>query len=146
MPTRDQVFLNSFGSPPPTISISDSNVNLGLVGSPYPDVAASLSPVNNPYQIGISVELQKAYTPPTDQGRRGSIASRRTMMYDPRNSPSRSQKVENYTDPIQVFAASNVWQTPSGRNSKGERLRQPSTKTASPFTNLPIRTRMPWDL
>lgn len=91
-------------------------------------------------------EVAKAnFLAPSNQGHRAAIDSRQSMMFDPRNSPSRSQFSEGYTDAIQVFAASNTWQI-AGATSKGVRARQPSTKFVSPFSSLPIPTRMPWDL
>lgn len=59
-----------------------------------------------------------------------------------RNSPSRSQYSEGYTPPFQYFASSNSWQTPAGRESRGRRARQPSTKFASPKALIP--TQVPW--
>lgn len=97
---------------------------------------------------GMSVEVAKAnFIAPTTQGHRAAIASRGSMMYDPRNSPSRSQFQEGYTAPIQMFAASNTYNTPNGPTvQSGQRAKQPSTKFVSPFSNLPIPVRMPWDL
>lgn len=61
--------------------------------------------------------------------------------------PSRSQFSEGYTIPLQVFAASNTWQL-AGPNdvNNGVRAKQPNQKYVSPFSSLPIPTRMPWDL
>lgn len=93
-----------------------------------------------------TVEVAKAnFIHPTTQGRRASLASRQTQMYDPRNSPSRSQFSERYTDALQVFASSNTWQI-AGQTSKGTRAKQPSIKFVSPFSSMPIPIRMPWDL
>lgn len=64
----------------------------------------------------------------------------------PDQAPSRSQKSEGYTAPIQVFASSNTWQI-AGQTSVGVRQSQPRTnKFVSPFSYAPIPTRMPWDL
>jgi len=91
-------------------------------------------------------EVAKAnFINPSNQGHRAAIDNRQTMMYDPRNSPSRSQFSEGYTQAIQVFASSNTWQI-AGQTSKGTRASQPSTKFVSPFSSLPIPIRMPWDL
>lgn len=61
--------------------------------------------------------------------------------------PSRSQFSEGYTQPIQVFAASNTWQLAGPNdNNNGVRPKQPNQKYVSPFSSLPIPTRMPWDL
>ncbi len=139
--TRDQVFLQSFGTPPPTIDPHK-------VVNPYPSVAIAQAAQGVPnYYIPLNPEIWKSYVAyPTNQGQRAAIAQRQSMMFDPRNSPSRSQFVENYTDPIQTFVAGNTWETPSGLSSKGERMRQPSTRAVSPFASVPIPTRMPWDL
>jgi hypothetical protein len=91
-------------------------------------------------------EVAKAnFLAPSNQGHRAALDSRQSMMYDPRNNPSRSQMSEGYTQPIQQFAASNTWQI-AGQTSVGQRAKQPSTKFVSPFSSLPIPTRMPWDL
>lgn len=146
--TRDQAFLRSFGSPPPTIRPDVGQSHIGHVGLPYEAYMKATHGISSSIAyIPMNPEIAKSYViHPTNQGQRGAIASRQSMMYDPRNSPSRSQKSEGYTDPAQIFASSNTWQTPSGLSSKGERLSQPSTKVVSPFSNLPIATRMPWDL
>lgn len=68
-----------------------------------------------------------------------------TMFYQPRNNPSRSQISEGYTQPMQVFASSNTWNTVQSQTTVGKPNAQPSVKLASPF-HLPIPTRMPWDL
>jgi hypothetical protein len=95
---------------------------------------------------GFVPEIAKAnFIAPSNQGHRAAIDSRQSLMYDPRNSPSRSQFSEGYTQAIQVFAASNTWQI-AGETSKGTRAKQPSTKFVSPFASLPIPVRMPWDL
>jgi hypothetical protein len=146
--TRDQAFLRGEGSPPPTIRPDVGYSNLGHAGLPYEEqVIAAHAQTPSLLYVGINPSIAKAYLiAPTNQGQRGGIAARQSMMYDPRNSPARSQMSEGYTDPAQVFRASNTWQTPSGLSSKGERERQPSTKAVSPFARVPIPTRMPWDL
>lgn len=146
--TRDEAFLRSFGSPPPTIRPDVGQSHLSHVGLPYEQyLLASVGRTSSISYIPINEEIAKSYViHPTNQGQRGGIASRQSMMYDPRNSPSRSQFSEGYTNPVQVFASQNSWQTPTGLSSKGQRQRQPSTKTVSPFSRLPIPTRMPWDL
>lgn len=148
--TRDEAFLDSYGSPPPTISPDSHGENRGLgrVGFPYPNVDASYASHAIPLiYIPLNPEIAKSYViSPTNQGQRAAIASRQSMMYDPRNSPARDQKSEGYTTPVQEFVSVNEWQTPSGLSSKGERTRQPSTKAVSPFARVPIPTRMPWDL
>jgi len=140
--TRDEAFLQTFGTPPPTISPH-------TVVTPYPSgvaVAQAAQGIPN-YYIPLNPEIAKAYViAPTNQGQRAAIAQRQSMMFDPRNSPSRSQFVQGYTDPIQSFVGTNTWETPSGLSSKGDRMRQPSTKAVSPFASVPIPTRMPWDL
>ncbi len=143
--TRDEAFTQSFGTPPPTIS------NQQLAPQQFhinPNVTAGRAAIGVPnYYIPINAEIAKSYViPPTNQGQIAAIAQRRSMMYDPRNSPSRSQFSQGYTDPLQYFSAGNTWNQDSGLSSKGQRLRQPSTKAVSPFANLPIPTRMPWDL
>ena len=68
------------------------------------------------------------------------------MPKQPDQAPARSQKVEGYTDAIQVFASSNTYQI-AGQTSVGVRQSQPRTnKFVSPFSYMPIPTRMPWDL
>ena len=148
MPTRDQIFLGSFGTPPATIAVDPANAHLGRVSTPYPNMAASAASNNIPgIYMSFTPEMWKdRVAVPTNQGQRGGIAARQSMMYDPRNSPARSQMVQSYTSPIQTFASSNTWQVASGQSSKGTRQRQPSTKLVSPFESLPIPTRMPWDV
>lgn len=103
---------------------------------------------SNPYYIGINPEIAKSYViEPTAQGQRGAMQQRQSMMFDPRNSPSRSQFQQGYTEPIQQFAASNTWQIAAGSDSVSKPARQPSLKQVSPFTSsAPISTKMPWDL
>lgn len=68
------------------------------------------------------------------------------MPLAPDQAPARSQKVEGYTAPIQLFASSNTFQI-AGQTSVGVRQTQPRTnKFVSPFSSMPIPTRMPWDL
>jgi hypothetical protein len=116
---------------------------------PMPNADASMAAFGIPVYYGaLNLSIAKSYTiHPTNQGQRGGIASRQAMMFDPRNSPSRSQFNEGYTVPIQQYGATLLWDTPSGQHTAGKRQVQPSTKLASPFsTNVPIKTRMPWDL
>jgi hypothetical protein len=147
--TRDEAFLETFGSPPPIISddVGHSG-DLGRAIVTNPNVIASEAAMGVPnYYIPINPSIWKSYVAvPTNQGQRGGIAARQSMMFDPRNSPSRSQFVQAYTDPVQSFAAGNTWQTPSGLSSKGNRGNQPSIRKVSPFSTVPIPTRMPWDL
>lgn len=92
-------------------------------------------------------EVAKAnFIAPSNQGHRGALNSRQSLMFDPRNSPSRSQFSEGYTAPIQVFAASNTWQLAGPVDSPGTRAKQPNQKFVSPFSSLPIPVKMPWDL
>jgi hypothetical protein len=97
---------------------------------------------------GFVPEIAKAnFIAPTNQGHRAAIDSRESMMYNPRNSPSRSQFSEGYTEAIQVFAASNTWQLAGPQDvNNGVRPKQPNQKFVSPFSSLPIPVRMPWDL
>lgn len=114
-----------------------------------PNVDASMNSFGIPVFYGnINPEIAKSYyIHPTSQGQRAAVASRQSMMFDARNSPSRSQKNEGYTLPIQQYGAQITWATPSGQNTAGKRQSQPSIKQASPFsTAVPIPTRMPWDL
>lgn len=152
MPTRDQQFLSTFGSPPPTLA-SDRPLPAGEVDKL---VAPGLDPHyllayaargTAKFFTRFNVEFQKSYViAPTNQGQRGGIASRASMMYDPRRTPARMQYQQGYTAPIQLFASSNMWNSASGSDSKGYRMKQPSLKAVSPFAYLPIPTRMPWDL
>lgn len=146
--TRDEAFLRSFGSPPPTIRPDVGQSNLGRVSFINPNLATAIAAQNVPNRyIPMNAEIAKSYViNPTDQGQRAAVAQRQTMMIDPRNSPSRSQYSEGYTAPIQLFASANTWNSPSGLSAKGARERQPSTKTVSPFSTIPIPTRMPWDI
>ena len=148
--TRDQAFLRTFGSPPPTIR-PDAGEGSHIASPIASGWAARLNALNRyipiSAYIGMNEEIAKGYVVhPTNQGQRAAIAQRQSMMYDPRNSPSRSQKAEGYTSPAQNFAAYNTWNTPAGLSSKGKRNKQPSLRTVSPFSRLPIPTRMPWDV
>ncbi len=92
-------------------------------------------------------EVAKAnFIAPSSQGHVAALQSRQSMMRMPRNNPSRSQFSEGYTQPIQVFAASNTWQLTGPTDSPGTRAKQPNQKFVSPFSSLPIPVRMPWDL
>lgn len=78
---------------------------------------------------------------PASQPRILANAQRKTMFTPVSNNPSRSQFSQGYTDPIQMFAASNSWQAPAGQMVAGEVPRQPSLQFASPG-NLSIPTKM----
>lgn len=78
---------------------------------------------------------------PAAQPRLLASAQRRVMMTPASNNPARMQFCQGYTDPIQMFAASNLWTSPSGQKSTGQVPRQPSLKFASPG-NLAIPTQM----
>ena len=140
--TRDEAFLQSFGTPPPTVA------NHFLAPKAAPAESAGRAAIGIPnYYIPLNDEIAKAYVIfPTNQGQTAAIAQRQTMMFEPRNNPSRSQFQQGYTDPIQDLVGTNTWNVDSGLSSKGQRLRQPSTKAVSPFAALPIPVRMPWDL
>lgn len=79
------------------------------------------------------------------QGARLHRAQYQTMFYQPRNTPVRMQISEGYTFPMQVFAASNTWDTVQAQTAVSKPATQPSIKRASSF-HMPIPTRMPWDL
>ena len=149
LPSRDQVFMQDDGLPlvryypTPGASVEQQSFY------PEPDYQASVGAIGvaNRY-IRLNPEIAKSYViNPTNQGQRAGIAARASMMFQPRNSPSRSQISEGYTIPIQDFTANNVWETPSGQHTAGEVQSQPSIKRVSPFTtSSPIQTRMPWDV
>lgn len=123
--------------------------NRPFQGYPTPNGDASMASFGIPVYYGaINPEIAKSYViHPTNQGQRGAIVARQSLMIEPRNNPSRSQFNEGYTLPIQQYSAVLTWDTPSGQHTAGKHLNQPSTKLASPFgTAVPIRTRMPWDL
>ncbi len=147
--TRDQAFLRSFGTPPPTIRPDVGADSLSHVGLNYEQrMRAVHQQTHSQDYIGTNAEIAKAYViAPTNQGQRGGVAARMSMMYDPRNSPSRSQFMNGYTDPIQVFASRQPWVGAEGAQVKsGRRLKQPNSKAVSAFSSAPIPTRMPWDL
>ena len=113
-----------------------------------PSVGISYGTDQTQYYSGFVPEVAKAnFINPSNQGHnalmQGANWSRMAM---PRNSPSRSQFSEGYTQPLQVFAASNTWQLAGPVDSPGTRAKQPNQKFVSPFSSLPIPTRMPWDL
>ena len=149
--TRDQVFLQSFGSPPRTVAVDQRAVVGGIsraVNQPSIHDAIYQQGFSYPfYTQGMDPSIWKANFDVTAQGRRASNAARSAMLIDPRDNPSRSQFVEGYTRPMQLFASANTWQIPVGKESSGNRLRQPSLKVVSPFSaSAPIVTKMPWDL
>jgi len=122
--------------------------NGGGVNAPYPQpsVTPGYGTGLTPFYARIVPEIAKAnYLNPSNQGRRALDASNFSRMVQPANNPASSQMARGYTDPIQVFAASNTWQI-AGATSVGVRAKQPSTKFVSPFSNLPIPVAMPWDL
>lgn len=80
---------------------------------------------------------------PAAQPRILANAQRLMMLTPVSNNPSRSQFQQGYTDPIQMFAASNSWQSPSGQMSVGSVPMQPSLRFASP-QSLKFPTKMPW--
>ena len=83
--------------------------------------------------------LHRARFGPFNAAYRASKAQRKVMFYDPRNNPSRMQFAQQYTIPYQVFAASNSWNTPSGRESVSKPATQPSTKLPGPgLTAVPV--------
>jgi hypothetical protein len=147
--TRDQAFTRSFGEPPPTIR-PDAGVPqfLNNPGMSYDQqVAAMHTYTPSVAYIPINLSIAKSYViHPTNQGQRAAIAQRQTMMFEPRGNPARSQVSQGYTAPAQLFEATNTWNTPTGKTSRGKRRSQPSVKDVSPFSRLPITTRMPWDL
>jgi hypothetical protein len=99
------------------------------------------------FYAGFVPEIAKAnFINPSNQGHRAALDSRQTLMFDPRNSPSRSQFSEGYTAALQTFAASNTWQLAGPVDSPGTRAKQPNQKFVSPFSSLPIPVKMPWDL
>ena len=116
--------------------------------TPGPTVVIDYGAEQTKFYSGFVPEILKAnYLNPSNQGFRGRTAYNATWMDTPRNSPSRSQFVQGYTQAIQAFAASNTWNTPNGSSvTSGKRASQPSTKFVSPFSSLPIPTAMPWDL
>src|ERR1051326_8637181 len=143
--TRDETIIQSIGSAPPVIH-QDHKPKPYDPASRAQQIADANIGVPNFY-IGLNPEIAKAYViNPTNQGQRAGIASRMSMMYDPRNNPSTSQRLTAYTDPIQDFIPGNTWNQDSGLSSKGARIRQPSTRAASPFVSNPIPVKMPWDL
>lgn len=149
--TRDQVFLNSFGSPPPTIRPDAGySQHLGQVGGASYDqqISASQTFPSTQGYIPLNPEIAKAYViAPTNQGQRAAVASRESMMHGPANNPSRSQFMTAYTDPLQQFASHIAWSGGEGSQvQSGQRTKQPNQKAVSPFESLPIPTRMPWDV
>lgn len=99
------------------------------------------------FYAGFVPEVRKAnFINPSNQGQRALDAGRSQYFSYGSANPSRSQFSEGYTIPIQVFAASNTWQLAGPTDSPGTRAKQPNQKFVSPFSSLPIPTRMPWDL
>lgn len=87
--------------------------------------------------------LYRAKYGPFNAAYRASVAQRKVMFYDPRNNPSRMQFNQGYTQPYQVFAVGNTWQTPSGRESVARRAVQPSSKLPGPgLVTIPVLP--PW--
>lgn len=149
--TRDQAFLNPTGSPPPNVAENvGHSSDLGHIALPYAMLMRASQPqrVNSQQFIGMNPEIAKSYViHPTNQGQVAAVAQRQSMMYDPRNNPSRSQFQEGYTQPIQQFAAPQSYVGAEGAQvQSGMVIKQPSSKAVSPFSRLPIPTRMPWDL
>lgn len=159
MPTGRITFpggLSAPSLPVPTIpgnprGVKDGANSSGPAGvksvTPGPVIYIDYGAEQTAFYGRIVPEVAKAnYVYPSNQGRMAQASFVRAMTPASANhSPSRSQFSEGYTDAIQVFAASNTWQI-AGETSKGTRAKQPSTKFVSPFSTLPIPTRMPWDL
>ena len=115
--------------------------------TPGPNVTIDYGTQQSQFYAGFVPEVAKAnYLAPSNQGRYLQDNYQFSRMADARNSPSRSQYLQGYTQAIQVFAASNTWQLAGPVDAVGTRARQPSTKFVSPFSNLPIPVAMPWDL
>jgi hypothetical protein len=160
MPTGRITFPGGIGSPTilvPIIAgnprgVRDGNNSAYSGGgrgvNPQPNTAPGYGTGLNRFYAGFVPEVLKAnYLNPSNQGARAEAqfsAARESACTS--NSPSRSQMSEGYTAAIQEFAASNTWQLAGPKDSPGMRAKQPSTKFVSPFSSLPIPTRMPWDL
>ncbi len=162
MPTGKVTFAGGVSSPaiqvpnlpgPPQgirgSTISDRNGGgYGKPTSPadYPNYGGVVD--NLGFYAGIVPEVAKAnFIAPSSQGKR--LLGIQQDSYTPpgaSHSPSRSQFSEGYTNALQVFAASNTWQLAGPADSPGTRAKQPSMKFVSPFSSLPIPTKMPWDL
>ena len=146
-PTRDQVFLRSFGTPPPTVAVDKPQSISSIPNAPGASANIAQAAHMYPMYFGLNASIWKANLDVTNQGRRGSDAQQAVMLTGPANNPSRSQFVERYTAPIQLFASDNTWQIPAGQGTWGKRNSQPSLKVVSPFTaSAPIPVKMPWDV
>ena len=160
MPTGKVTFAGGVSSP--TIQVPNlpgppegvrgstiSDQNGGGYGRPMPPsvypsyggVAESLA-----FYAAIVPEVAKAnYLHPSNQGRNLlNIQKANYMPAGANHNPSRSQISEGYTNALQVFAAPSMYAQQT--DSPGTRAKQPSLKFVSPFSSLPIPTRMPWDL
>lgn len=112
-----------------------------------PNVPVEYGALQSQFYAGFVPEVRKAnYINPSTQGHRALGQAMGSYRGWGANTPSRSQFSEGYTEPIQVFAASNTWQLVGPTDSPGTRAKQPNQKFVSPFSSLPIPTRMPWDL
>jgi hypothetical protein len=118
----------------------------GKARIPQPDIHPGYGTDTTHYYAGFVPEVAKAnYLNPSNQGRRAQ--QQFLDNYTPAlgvNNPSRMQFSEGYTEALQVFAAPYLIN--SGGTTVGKRASQPSQKFVSPFSSLPIPTRMPWDL
>ncbi len=159
MPTGRITFPGGVSSPSiatPTIpgnprGVRDGSNSRGAAGGspiPQPNIDPGYGTGLEAFYAGFVPEIAKAnYLAPSNQGRRLQTVYKESMIAPSgSNSPSRSQKVEGYTDAIQVFAASNTWQLAGPTDSPGSRAKQPSQKFVSPFSSLPIPVKMPWDI
>lgn len=158
MPTGRVIFAGGLTHPPiqvPSLPDKIPGVRSGT-GVQGGGVSAKVAqPIDIPSYGALETQFYAAFVPeiakanniaPSNQGHRALLQSRFSAMAMPRNNPSRSQFSEGYTEAIQVFAASNTWQLAGPTDSPGTRAKQPNQKFVSPFSGLPIPTRMPWDL
>ncbi len=160
MPTGRLTYAGGISSPaiqvpnlPPRVPGTRGNDFAGIAGGINAEQAQPVTYVDYgtlgsaSFYGGFVPEVAKAnFVAPSNQGHRAALDSRQVMMMSPRNTPSRSQYSEGYTQAIQVFAASNTWQLAGSADSPGTRAKQPNSKFVSPFSSLPIPARMPWDL
>ena len=114
--------------------------------NPQPNIDPGYGTGLNAFYATFVPEIAKAnFVNPSNQGRLAEENIRSGYMPAKGvNTPSRSQFSEGYTAAIQVFSAPDL--RAAGGTSTGKRASQPSTKFVSPFSSLPIPTRMPWDL
>lgn len=107
-----------------------------------PEVSLQFAQVNNRHNY-IAERQKKLRYSPVSQGWRAHVAMANAMFMSGTHNPTRQQKLQASTAPIQVFRVVPLQELPASKNMRGgQRLKQPSIIVPGP--SQPIQTSMPW--